>query len=139
MLLLPQREQLETQEGPPAEVEGAGRLGPRETPGLGLAGSGRQGGEVDPGQREGRRADDLEGTGLPCRVGRAESLVAADDLPESARQEPRIEAAQEAERRGDVVGDIPRLDLVEKPEPLLGEGEGKAAAGAPREREDRGA
>ncbi len=100
----------------------------------------RQPREVDHGQpRKGRPA----GSPAPaCPASRdedgAQSLVAAHDLAEAAGQHRGVERPFDAQRRRDVVERAPRLDLVDEPEPLLGERQGQGplraapAAGAER-------
>ena len=55
--------------------------------------------------------------------GGAERLVAADDLAQARLQGRQVEAPGEDQAGGHVVGGAPRLQLIEEPEPLLGEGE----------------
>ncbi len=54
---------------------------------------------------------------------RAERRVAPHDLAEARRERLRVEPTAQFERPRQVVGGAPGLQLIEKPEPLLGEGE----------------
>jgi hypothetical protein len=55
--------------------------------------------------------------------------VAAHEIAQSAPQRAQVEPAAEAKRRVQVVGGVARLQAVEDPEPLLGEGERRRARG----------
>ena len=124
----PSRRRAARRSGPRYEVEGAHRRRSRDPQGLGLPRRPRQPREVADGEVEIRgRRDHLD---RPRRGGlesRAEDLVPADDLPERSGEGGRIEPAGEAHRRRHVVGHVPRRELVEEPEPLLGEGEARRA------------
>ncbi len=84
----------------------------------------RQPRQVDHGQREGRRRlDHLHRRALRRGEDRAQRLVAAHDLAEAARQHRGVERPFDAQRHRHVVERAARLELVEEPEALLGEGE----------------
>ncbi len=109
--------------GPAARSNGRRAVAGEQPPGLWLGI--RQGAQVDDRQRRrGRRQDDLHGdaAGTLPEDG-AQRLVAPGDLPQGPRQQLRAEGAAQPERAGDVVGGALRLELLEEPEPLLGEGE----------------
>ena len=63
----------------------------------------------------------LHGAGRGGQEDRAQRLVAADDPGERPRQHLRPQGAAEARRPRHVVGGARRVELVEEPEPLLGE------------------
>src|SRR5690606_25334124 len=85
---------------------------------------GSQGREVGEREPEGRgRVDALDGPAVELVEGGAERLVAAHDLAEASLESVRVERAAQAHRAGDVVGGALRLEAVEEPEALLGEGE----------------
>ena len=88
-------------------------------------------GEVLDGQRQLERVgDDLPGDAAIVGEGRAQHLVAADDLAERPCGARRRRVGREADGGGDVVGGAAGLELVEEPEPLLRErgGQGPRAA-----------
>ena len=60
----------------------------------------------------------------PQRKAGAQNLVAPHDLPQAALQGGGVETPGQAHGERHVVGREPGLELVEDPEPLLGEGEG---------------
>ena len=113
--------------GPRREVERPARPPPR--PGARasrLARRRRQAGEVDHRQRRtgGRRRDHLHRRVLrpAAKVVRSASWRRTTS-PKAARQERAGRAAREAQRHRQVVERAARLEPVEEPEPLLGEGE----------------
>src|SRR5438093_978081 len=69
------------------------------------------------------RRDHLDRLPIDGRERGAQRGVALDDRVEAALQHGDVEPAREAKGRVDVVGGGPRLQLVEEPQPLLGEGE----------------
>ncbi len=122
--VLPLREAQEqtAQQRTAREVEGQDRrfVGQGESPRL--ARVFRQTGEIDERKREGLgRSDLLHRRARPRGEDRAQRFVPADDLAESARQHGGVERPSGAERRRDVVARAPRFELVDEPEPLLGE------------------
>ena len=72
-----------------------------------------------------RRGDACEGR--PSSGGKrgAQDFVALDDLAEAVLGGRRVERSHDAHGGGDVVGGAVRFELIEEPEPLLGEGEGE--------------
>ena len=105
------------------EVEGRGDLGGEGFARFGLARGRRDAAKVGYGQRERRgRVGRLHGRAVMEREARPQGLVAPQDLADSALERRNVEAAFDADRIGFVVRAEARLQLVEKPEPLLREG-----------------
>ena len=78
-------------------------------------------GEVDDRARDRRRRiDDLHRLAVDRPIRRPERLVPRDDRVEGAGQRGDVEVPSEAKRFPDVV-EPSRLELIEEPEPLLGE------------------
>jgi hypothetical protein len=133
VLALAQPQQGEPEERPVGEVEGAPGLLQGEPASPRLAPGGRQAGEVEHGDfGEQLRSDDLDRLAVAGGEGGAQGLVAAEQLGEDPLQEPRGDLAREPQGRGDVVGRVARLELVEEPEAPLGEGEGEVAVARDR-------
>ncbi len=85
----------------------------------------RQRGQVDERQRDrGRRRDRLRRPAGQRGEARAQRLVAARELGQAAGQDAGLELAVDPQPERDVVGGVARLELVEEPEPLLGERQG---------------
>ncbi len=107
-------------------VEGVNRFLAHEPLGFGVARGGVQGAQVDDGQRQSDIGlDALDG--LPFVHGEvgAKHLVPLNQRVEGLAQGLRVEIAGELESPGDVEGGSARIELVEEPETLLGEGEGQ--------------
>ncbi len=84
----------------------------------------RQRAEVD--QRQGGpdvRIDRLDRPALDGVEARAQRLVAADDLLDRGGERRHGQRSAQAQRHRDVVDGALRLELLQEPEPLLGEGE----------------
>ena len=138
VVLLAEPQQPGAQQRAALEVEGEAGLLPRQPVGLGLAPRRGKGREV--GQREGQLplgGDDLDGGAVMDREGGAQHLVSADDLAEAACQRGGVEPPGEAQGGGDVVSRAARLELVQEPEPLLGEGEREGLGRGARQPGDR--
>ncbi len=106
------------------QVEGEVRVQIDEPQGLGLAGFGRQAGEVDQRQLQvelGR--DALHRLAVHRGEGGAPGAMAADDAVERLPQPGPVERAAQPGRRDHVVGRALRVHEVEEPEPLLVVGE----------------
>ena len=127
------------QERPAPEVERQHREGGGEAPGLPLPPALGERREVGHRQLVGPRwGDPLHRLAAHDGEGGAESLVAGDHLGEAAREGGDGQAASTADQLhppGDVVERALRLELVEKPEPLLGERERQGAV--PRDGDER--
>ena len=78
-----------------------------------------------------RRADDLKGLSVLGRERRPQGLVARHDRVEGARQRRHVELARQPERERQVVVGLARIELIEEPEALLGEGERRRPAFPP--------
>src|SRR5262249_35084494 len=112
------------QEGAVGEVEGAGGGGGGEAGGPAPGGRGRGGGRSDGGAGGGPGGAGARHPAGGSQVEpRAQDVVAADDLAQGAVERREVERPVEVHRQGDVVGGARGLELVEKPETLLGEGE----------------
>ncbi len=137
VLLARQPQQGDAQERPPHQVERPPRLlaqEPLRLPPALRRGETRQ---VDHRQRQrGRRGDPLHRNARRCGEDGAENLVAPRDLAQAAREGRGVEAALQVQGGRDVVGRVPRVELVEHPEALLREGERQVAAA--RDRPERG-
>ncbi len=121
------------QQRAPRQVEGARALLQGEPPQLAVAVRLRQAAQLHQGERHGpRRGDHLHRLALRGAEDGAQSLVAADHLAEGAPQRPGVHPAAQPEEVGEVVGGIAGLQLVQEPEPLLGEGQRRGAAAGPR-------
>jgi hypothetical protein len=86
-------------------------------------------------QREGElqgRGDQLAGLPVEEGEGSAEGFVAVDDLIEAGGDGVDLEGPVEFEGGGNVVGGAARLELVQEPEPLLRERQGRKAIPAAR-------
>ena len=84
--------------------------------------------------------DDLNGFALVEDVASPQDLVASDEFVERGDQGFRLELALDRETKGKVVRRSPGLELLEKPESLLGEGErrvSRSVTGADRSRRGR--
>ena len=83
---------------------------------------GRQAGQIEQRQRERQRGcDELAQLPIVDAKGGAQRLVALHDGVEATRQEGDIEATAQANDGSKMIGRAGRLQLVQKPEPLLGE------------------
>ena len=67
--------------------------------------------------------DVLAGPTALRREGGAEGLVPLHERVERPLERVHVEAPAKADRARDVVRDAPGVELIEEPEPLLGEGE----------------
>ncbi len=76
----------------------------------------------------GRRVDDLGGLARLGGKGGAQRLMAANDLRDGALQRGHVQRSVHDERGGHVVLRAARLQLVEEPQPLLGERQRHAAS-----------
>ena len=110
--------------GPAREVERAVGLLLGQALRLRAAGRGGQGREVDQRQApaDGGR-DHLDRPAVDLAERRAQHLVPAHDLAEQRREDGRRGLAADQQRLRDVVGREPRLQAVDEPQALLGEGE----------------
>jgi hypothetical protein len=119
------------------EVERPPALGGAQPAGFAPARRLRQGAQI--GDRQGealaRRMDDLDRLSHFLGIGRPQHLVAPPDLVQGRLQKARVEPAGQVDGELPVVGGAPGLEAVQKPEPLLREGErepvlpGRSAAG----------
>ena len=83
-------------------------------------------GEIDDRRRDRqRRRDHLRRHAVAKDEGGAENLVPPHDLIDGESEGRRVEIADDAQRRGYVVGCVPGLELIEKPQSLLREGQGE--------------
>ena len=118
----------------------AARLLGGEPPGLALRAAARRCREVDDAagaRRPARARRTCTGSAL-AREGGAQGLVAAHDLVQAAPQGGTSSAPGRREGAGDVVGGAAGVELVEEPQPLLGEGERqRRLAGALADAADR--
>ena len=90
-----------------------------------VADAGRQAREVDQGELPGAGGrDHLHRPAFGLAEGGAQGLVAAHDLAERGRQHGRPGLSLDAQRQRHVIEGEPRLEAVDQPEPLLGEGGG---------------
>ncbi len=113
------------QERAALEVERAVDLLLGEAPGLALARRGGEGREVDERQAPGDGGGDHLHRPPPLLPeGGAQRLVPADDLAEDGPQDGRRDLPLDPQRQRDVVGGELRLQAVDEPEALLGEGGG---------------
>src|SRR5439155_16925931 len=125
VLELGQPEQGGAEQGTAGQVEGPLGLLADAAEGRGLALVVGEVAEVLDGQGQFEvLGDDLAGDAGVGDEGGAEGLVAADDLVEGAVEGRAVERAFEPDGGGDVVAGAAGIDLVEEPEPLLGEGGG---------------
>ena len=126
----PSRSRVARSERALGEVEGPLRLDGGEASGLGARAGGRgaPGGPLS-GEAGGRGGDDLHDVAVGRGEGGAEDFVAAADLVEALLEGGRVERAGEPEGDGEVVGRAAGLELVEEPEPLLGERCGRRVVG----------
>ncbi len=88
----------------------------------------RQGAQVDHRQVQLQLRYHLHRGAAAHGEGGAQRLVAARHLPQAAAQGGDVQRAAEADGGGHVVGRRARLELLQEPEPLLGEGERQIAA-----------
>ena len=124
-LLLREAQPGQAQERAALQVEGPAGLGAGQARRLGLARRGGEPGEVDRRQRDGLlRRDPLRGEPVLLDETGAQGLVTADDLAEGGGERRGIEPAAQPHGGGHVVEGALRLQAVEEPEALLGEGEG---------------
>ena len=130
VLLLADPHEAGAKEGAPRQVKGLRGLLRDQAGKLGLASRLRQGTEVVGGQIDRKRVgNDLEREAPSRGECGPRCLVAADDLIQGPTQGPVVERTdQPRDGRGDVVRFVARLQLVEKPEPLLGERRGDRRA-----------
>ena len=130
-----QAQQRGAQQRPARQVERAHHLLGGEPQGLRLARLLRQAREVDAGKRQrGRRGDPLHRLSVSIvrqSEGRPQRLVPRHHLLQAGGEGRAVERAGEQDRGRQVVGRVPRLELVEEPEPLLREGERQGRAGGP--------
>ena len=132
VLLVRAAQQRAAEERPRLQVERAERVLPHPPPHLHLALGRVQRGQVVHRQAPvGGRRDHLRRLPVPGRERGAQHLVTADDLPQRALQRPRVQRPVQPEGHGHVVERARRVEPVQEPEPLLGEGE-REASGARR-------
>ena len=132
VLLRAAAQQQGAQQRPRRQVEGAERGLPRPPPHLGVALRRVQAGEVLGLQAPGaRRRDHLHRLPRLRRERGAQHLVAEHHLRERALQRLRPQRPAQPEGDGHVVERARRIELVQEPEPVLGEGE-REARGARR-------
>ncbi|GCB53240.1 hypothetical protein SNL152K_10597 [Streptomyces sp. NL15-2K] len=114
-------------------VGGAGRCGRVPVHDVVLTHGFRGGRQVDVHDGHFHRVvHDLDGTPVHLAEGRAERLVPPDHVRHGLPQGIRVERSRDPEGQPGVVLDTTRLELVDEPEPLLGEGGGDVAlAGGP--------
>ncbi len=125
-LALVQACQQRAEERPARQVEGARGLRRHPPQRLRLPLRGGEGGQVQHRERHrARRLDHLHGRALHLGEDGAQRLVPADDLRQGALQHRGVRSLVEAEGPGQVVDGVPRLQLVDEPEPPLGEGKGE--------------
>ena len=111
---------------PARQVEGAGSLRVRGPRRRGLALRGGKGAQVRQGDRErGGPGHRLHRVAVHQREDGAQRLVPVDQGLQAPPQRPGVERAAQAQRVRHVVGGAAGIELVEEPEPPLGEGEGK--------------
>ena len=92
---------------------------------LGFAAVLRKAGEVRHRQAHAERGgDDLDGPAAGHGEGGAQGLVTPDHLVQGRLQEGEVEPPLEAHGGGEAPGRAAGVELVQEPEPLLGEGEG---------------
>ncbi|GMU11132.1 hypothetical protein ASNO1_73860 [Corallococcus caeni] len=123
------------------QIEGPACFEVREAPRLFVPLRFRQRGHVEHGQRPRRgRVDALSGLPLVLDEGGAQRLVPGDEGLEGAAQGFDVHLALQAKGRGDVVRGAAGLELVQEPQPLLGEGERRGAfVGGASQRRQTGA
>src|SRR5439155_2481092 len=83
-----------------------------------------------------RRRDDLDRLPFDCSKGGAQRFVAPDNFFETLLQRQHIKPAFEVQAFGNVINRAARSQLIEEPEPLLGDRE-RGGAGALASRNDR--
>ena len=120
-------EQGDAQQRAALQIEGALGLFGHQAQGLGLALRGGQGRQIHHRQPQLRgRGDDLHRGVGPGPEGGAQGLVAAHQLGEDALEDRGIERPEQTHGGGNVVASGARLQLLEEPQALLGEGQGQA-------------
>ena len=124
-----------------SEVERPPRLTAEPVVQLALAVAGRNLLEVDDGQWERPLVErDLARLAALCDIHRAKALVPLDHAGERPRERFDVELADETRGADAVLRRSARLQLVEEPHPMLGEGERSRLVGAAgRDRRGRGA
>ncbi len=121
------------QQRPARQIEGPRRLLADQAAELGFAPRQGEGRGVDQRQRRRglrRRQDHLHRELAAQGEDRAQRLVPRHDAGERPRQGGPVEIARQAHRRRHVVDRRAGHQLVDEPEPLLGEGERRLRAGA---------
>jgi hypothetical protein len=116
----------DAQERPLGQIERPGDLGDSQLQSLGLTHRRREICQVHQRQVPRRgRLDDLDGPIGPRLEGGAQRLMTADDLVECGGKRREIERPFQPDHSGNAVACAARLELVQEPEPFLGEGERK--------------
>ena len=139
MVLGREPHQAETQQRAGGQVEAAAGLQGGEPPRRLLAPAGRQRRQVGHRQRGlGRGEHPLVGAPAGAPEAGPQRLVAAHHLGEAAPEGVQVEPAPQPHGGGDVVGRAAGLELVQEPEPLLGEGERRIVRRHPRPQRRRG-
>ncbi len=112
------------------EVERQRDLGVDHPGRLGLAPRLGQRGQVDDGERQPRLGfDDRHRLAVAHHDAGAQGLMPAGDLDEAGREHPHVEQAPDAHGTRDVIRRAARLELLDEPKPLLGEGKHRLFAG----------
>ncbi len=131
MLLVPQARQRGAQQATAAEIERRARLKLGQPLRFPLAVG--QAAEIDERERlRGGRGDRLVALAGGAPETRTQGLMAPGDGGEGRRHGRGIHRPVEKQGRGEQVGRTPGLQLVEEPEPLLGEGERQLAVAGHR-------
>ena len=126
------------------KVERPSRRRRREARGHRRAAPRRQAGEIDHGQRLGRRGGTAgvrrqprgHAAGRQRHEAGAQHLVAAPDLAEAGGDRRGLEPSDETQAAGEVVGGAARVEPIQEPEALLRERHGQVQ-GLPRQPADR--
>jgi len=126
VLVVGEADQEGPQEGPLREIEGAPRLCHQLPPGPPLAIP--KGREIHRRQGHSRRfIQPLPRAPCRRREAAAQGAVAPLEPVQRRLQGRDLQGSRKAQGRGHIVGHIPRGQLVEKPQALLGEGQGPVA------------
>jgi hypothetical protein len=113
-------QQPDPQDRSASQIELTNRLGCDDPPGLGFR-VGRPRKILDGERQDAWRVDDLLRSARSFHEPGPKRFVAAEDLGQCPAQRSLIQLPFETEGIGDVVGGDARLELVDEPEPLLGE------------------
>ena len=133
VLVAPEPHQKGAQQGAGREVERTPGLLVEQAAGHGFPPPGRQRRQVQPRQQGAHRPRNLLGR-PPVQRGesRPQDLVPADHLAERRFQGHGVERTREPHGERDVVDRALRVELVQEPEPVLGEGQRQLLRGLPR-------